>query len=612
MPGTNIYAHNKIIESYKLLNDMDQYYKNILHGFYEKNSILSICLNNYGGGQYSELLLNDLEYFQYLIKLAYYIYNNKIYDICIFYLNNWLQIDVDKLNIKKKFMLLIKTKYIYGLIKYCENTKNNLLKSIIYNDYISSFIERYENNAIIHISCYDQKMLTLYDIKSYSKDYINILYFIFNTTPKNKNFIDIASFKKIKLYCSACNRNHYNCELIMNYLHFLIKQNYISKLQINKNMKDVIKIYFNIIKNHPNYLDIPIIKIFDYKYLLLFYYVTQIESNDILAQQIQEPILNIMIKNNLIREIMWLVDDQYVLQNIKINYDILKLLDYYADRNLKSEQIYVITYLLIMCENTNNYNYITDIFNFVSDDELLLIKIKKEHQQIMITYYKIKKNDKYMNIYIIKMVAHNPTNIIKMIQNKELELNNISNKLKPKYLCGLIKELYLAKIDYKIFLEQLINVNDYTYISILNDCKLDFTDIDISKIGQFGCEYFVKYCGLSIVSILNESNIEKMVKQMLLKRNNNQIELYQEIYKINKDLCLNKKNPLLGYSNVKRYQNKCSLAIKIDYCPVCCEKETECIPIDCQHYICLLCYPQIIYKLGKCPLCSLKIYNDID
>ncbi len=52
--------------------------------------------------------------------------------------------------------------------------------------------------------------------------------------------------------------------------------------------------------------------------------------------------------------------------------------------------------------------------------------------------------------------------------------------------------------------------------------------------------------------------------------------------------------------------NKCNIALKTTECPVCLEN-VNCIPMECNHYLCLSCYRIIVFRDKPCPVCKMKI-----
>ena len=56
------------------------------------------------------------------------------------------------------------------------------------------------------------------------------------------------------------------------------------------------------------------------------------------------------------------------------------------------------------------------------------------------------------------------------------------------------------------------------------------------------------------------------------------------------------------YHDIHILKNKLSLLSKDDKCPICYD-HTKCIPLECCHYLCVMCYCKL-YK-EPCPVCRL-------
>jgi len=67
---------------------------------------------------------------------------------------------------------------------------------------------------------------------------------------------------------------------------------------------------------------------------------------------------------------------------------------------------------------------------------------------------------------------------------------------------------------------------------------------------------------------------------------------------------------LLNNYDVIIFINKRNIMKKEDECPIC-KEIVDCIPLECTHYICINCYPTIVYS-KKCPLCRLSILSSIN
>ena len=67
---------------------------------------------------------------------------------------------------------------------------------------------------------------------------------------------------------------------------------------------------------------------------------------------------------------------------------------------------------------------------------------------------------------------------------------------------------------------------------------------------------------------------------------------------------------LLNKYDVIIFINKRNVLKKEDECPIC-SNVGDCIPLECAHYICINCYPTIIYS-SKCPMCRIPIWSSIN
>jgi len=82
-----------------------------------------------------------------------------------------------------------------------------------------------------------------------------------------------------------------------------------------------------------------------------------------------------------------------------------------------------------------------------------------------------------------------------------------------------------------------------------------------------------------------------------------------EQYQIFKEICPNVNEipkEIVNDSDVIKYINKCNLMSKIDDCCICLNNNIKCIPLECCHYLCTNCYPQILER-GSCPNCRCNI-----
>ena len=108
---------------------------------------------------------------------------------------------------------------------------------------------------------------------------------------------------------------------------------------------------------------------------------------------------------------------------------------------------------------------------------------------------------------------------------------------------------------------------------------------------------------------------------MAIEKDNKLIDKIKHLFKpLELYLLLNQKEQfrqtiqykeLLNNYDVIVYVNKCNLLKKENDCIVCMETNTMCIPLECVHYICISCYPAIIYS-KKCPFCRLSICSSIN
>lgn len=82
-----------------------------------------------------------------------------------------------------------------------------------------------------------------------------------------------------------------------------------------------------------------------------------------------------------------------------------------------------------------------------------------------------------------------------------------------------------------------------------------------------------------------------------------------EQYQIFKEICTNLNEipkEIVNDFDVIKYINKCNLMSKNDDCCICLNTNIKCIPLECCHYLCTNCYPQILER-GSCPNCRCNI-----
>jgi tetratricopeptide (TPR) repeat protein len=82
-------------------------------------------------------------------------------------------------------------------------------------------------------------------------------------------------------------------------------------------------------------------------------------------------------------------------------------------------------------------------------------------------------------------------------------------------------------------------------------------------------------------------------------RGKNSIQIYKFFHKYDIPFVINPDHLL------HKYNNKCKFLAKEDKCPVCLETK-QCIPLECVHWFCVDCYPDLLNK-NYCPICRTKI-----
>ena len=60
-----------------------------------------------------------------------------------------------------------------------------------------------------------------------------------------------------------------------------------------------------------------------------------------------------------------------------------------------------------------------------------------------------------------------------------------------------------------------------------------------------------------------------------------------------------------GQRKLQIFKNKLSVFGKNDKCPICLIEDTKCIPFECTHFVCIKCYPKIVFINNYiiCPIC---------